>query len=483
MPTKIQINSDVELDGRTLTDGRLAQIARGSSAFRVSPASMTRVKQANTAALEISRRRPVYGQTTAVGSKRTVKVTSDQQHSHILNLLRSHAATAGPRVDPTITRAMMAVRLNQLLAGGSGVSPDVVKKLHEALVCGLTPPIRRYNALGTGDLGSLAVMALCLIGERPWEGGSIKPVEFISTDPMAFISSSALTQGEAALANSDLLRINETGLMIAALSFIAMGGSPEAYSPEVMAAKPHDSQRDIAAKLRNLLGRQPLYQSGRVQDPYSLRAIPQVDGAALDSFRRLSKVLSVEINSSSENPLVTAQDVFHNGNFHTAFLALALDNLRVAIYQTAALSAARTSDLMDPLVSNFHQHLSSGSDSSYGLHIIEYIANSALADIRRLAGPATLGAVVFDKRAEEHAGFAPQAAWSTTELIPAYETILACELITATRAIQQKAIAITGTSQGLAELFEQASLALGSDFSDKSLDPLLDSATSLIQSR
>jgi histidine ammonia-lyase len=481
----------IALDGEGLSCEQVEAVAREGAVVEVTAAGIERARAAHRVALEVAAERPVYGVTTGAGANRTVPVGAGDVLAHGLRVLRSHAGGAGPLVDRTGVRAMLVVRLNQLAAGGSGVEPALLGVLERALNRGLTPRVARYGAIGTADLVALASTALCIIGERPWEGGSMPAHAFGPTDALAFISSNAATVGEAALACQDLRRLLQAGLVVAALSFVAVDGSPEPYAAAVHESRRHPGQIAVAARMRELLrtraGRparrirtRAAWPARRVQDPFGLRALPQVHGAALDGEADLERVLAVEMNSAGENPLVDvgAHDVLHNGNFHAAYLALALDKARAALFQTAALSVARLSGLADPANTGLRPFLADGPEPSSGVTILEYVAHSALADLRHQAAPATLGSAVLAAGLENHASFSAQAAWRTTEALEPYESVLACELLAAVRALRLQGVTL-GPGP-LREAYELAGAAMEPGTEDRPLEGDLKAAIRLL---
>jgi len=220
--------------------------------------------------------------------------------------------------------------------------------------------------------------------------------------------------------------------------------------------------------------------SARVQDPYGFRALPQVHGAAVDALGNAEHVVARELNSASENPLidVAGQRIWHNGNFHTAYLALALDSARAAVFQTAALSAARLGALLDDRVTGLATFLAMDVAPSSGLMMVEYAAHSALADISRFAAPAVLGGAVLSVGAEEHAGFGTQAAWSATDTVRAFRVVLSCELVAAVRALRLRDL--RPRSAVLAQAFDVANAALPTSLADRPPDEDLAAAGELL---
>lgn len=471
----------VVLDGG-LTCEQVHVIAHGDVPVVVGPAAMARATAAHEVAEEVVLRRPVYGRTTGVGSNRTVLVGTTEAADHGLRLLRSHAGGAGPFVAPAVARAMMLVRLNQLAVGGSGVHPSVIDALAAAVNQGRVPRVHQVGAIGTADLTALASAALSLLGERPWADGSVGHLPVDRLDALAFVSSNAATIGEAALACFEMTELLDATLVVAGLSFLALDGSAEAFAAAVHEARPHPGQRDTALRLRTLVGGEAGLSPGRVQDPFGLRALPQVHGPAVEAALHLTDVLRIEMNSASENPLidVASRDVLHNGNFHTAYLTYALDTARATLFSTAGLSTARLGALVEPTFTGLRPFLADGPAGSSGVMILEYVAHSALADLRHTAAPAGLGNAVLSRGAEEHASFSAQSAHRTGEVLPSYRTVLACELVAAVRALRQRSIRPHG--EGLAAALAAAVAVLDDSDDDRPLDLDIEAASVLLPS-
>lgn len=459
------------LDGISLTCGDVAAGARGAAQVALSADGRRRAAAAAEVAAYATARREVYGRTTGVGANRETAVSSGDSARHGLRLVRSHAGGGGPLIAAELSRGMLVVRVNQIAAGGSGVDPGVLDVLVDAINGGLSVPVPMWGAIGTGDLTALAMTALCLLGEREWVPRLARPPHFAlaSRDALAFISSNAATIGEAALACADLGELLEVATLIAAFSHLAAAASTEPYAEPVHAARPHPGQQAVAAVMRGLLAGETGLAS-RIQDPYGYRALPQVHGPAVDAAWHAEQIVTSEVNAAAENPLidVAGRAVWHNGNFHTAYIGLALDAARAALFQTSALSAARLGTLVEPAFTRLAPFLATDPPPSSGIMILEYVSQSAIADIRRLAAPAALGSAVLSRGVEEHAGFSTQSARATTDVIPAYRIVLACELVAALRALRLRGIRPAGRT--LADAFELAAGVLPADTSDRPLD-------------
>src|SRR5215468_33776 len=471
----------VQLDGRTLSCSQVRDIAQGAAAAAVTFEGRERAQAAAVVAAKVAARSQVYGRATGVGANRDQAVSPDDLEGHGLRLLRSHAGGGGPLIAPELSRAMLVVRANQIAAGGSGVDPGIFGPLLAGINDGLAVPVPRYGAIGTGDLTALAETALCLLGERDWlPAGSRQPrFALAPADALALLSSNAATVGEAALACCELMELVRAAIVIAALSHRAIAASTEPYAVPVQDARSYPGQQEVAAVLRRLLaddGPPP----ARIQDPYGYRALPQVHGPTMDAVRGAERAVTIELNAAAENPLIDVANgmVWHNGNFHTAYMGLALDAVRAALFQTAALSAARLGTLVEPAFTGLAPFLATDPPPSSGIMILEYVAHSAIADIRRLGAPAALGSAVLSRGVEEHAGFSTQSARATTEILDAYRIVLACELVAAVRALRLREIR-PGPS-GLAAAFDLAAGALPPGTVDRPLDSDLAVAQDLL---
>ncbi|MEU6534462.1 aromatic amino acid lyase [Streptomyces sp. NPDC047000] len=477
-PTRVSPDAGdirVVLDGRALGIPGLVRLADRAAVPAVAPEALDRTRRAWAAGRRLAAEGRWYGRGTGVGAHRSVPVEAHDEAAHGLRVLRSHAAGAGALLPARQIRAMLAVRANQLLAGGSGIQPAFVTALTEALRLGVHPAVNEYGGVGTGDLTALAQTGLTLIGERPWladpaPGPAVPvpdpappgpaagpapadpalsltlpaPVTPQPGDALALLSSNALALGQAALAVHDIDLLLRATHAVAALSLAAVSGSPEAYAAPVHALRPYPGPARAAAEVRRLLGMadRPLNAGRRIQDPFGFRAFPQAHGVALEAAERLRQVVEVEINCPSENPVVDPDGttVHHHGGFYAAPLALALDGLDLALLQTAQLSAARLAALTRADLTGLPAFLATGPASSSGTMILEYTANSALAELRSCAAPASAGHAVLSHGLEEAASFAGQAARQALRAFGAYATVLACELVTAVRALRLRPV-------------------------------------------
>jgi histidine ammonia-lyase len=448
----------VVLDGAGLDADAVARLADRAAEPAVLPEAMARAERSRHTAQRLAAAGRMYGRDTGVGANRMVFLSDEDRAGQDLRLLRSHAGGVGALLPARQVRAMLAVRANQVLAGGSGLQPAVVRALVDALRLGVHPAVNEYGAVGTGDLTALAQTGLTLVGERPWlhAGGAAAdtgaaapavpaPVTLDQGDALALMSSNALAFGQAALVCHDIDALLRASHAVTALSLTAVSGSLEAYAAPVHAVRPYPGTLHAAAEVRRLLGApdRPRAPARRIQDPFGFRAFPQVHGPALEAATALRRILAIEINCSSENPLISEDGpdggpaAYHHGGFFATPLGLALDHLCLAVLQTGQLSAARLSALGDPELTGLRPFLAQGSPASSGMMILEYSASSALAEVRASAMPASAGHTVLSRGLEEAASFASQAVRQALRAVDAYRLVLSCELVAAVRAVRQ----------------------------------------------
>ncbi|MGW2649568.1 aromatic amino acid ammonia-lyase [Streptomyces sp. NPDC001393] len=436
-------SATVVLDGAGLGVEDVVRLADGAAHPVPGADAMRRAEHAWNAARQIAATGRVYGRSTGVGANRNEDVPTEAAAGHGLRLLRSHAGAIGEELPARQVRAMLAVRANQLLAGGAGLRPGVVTALCEALKSGAYPVVNEFGSVGTGDIAALAQAGLALAGEHPWRGAAAPaPQPLDNNDALALISSNALTLGQSALALHELRGLIGATQVVAALSLLAVDGSHEAYAAPVHAARPHRGSTEVARRMRELIGAadRPTPPLGRIQDPYGFRCLPQIHGPAHDAAEALEQVLTVEINAAAENPLIAPEDLaaYHHGGFYQAQLALALDHFRLALTQVARLSTSRLSTLNEPAYTRLRPFLADHEPASSGVMILEYAAGAALGDLRAFSAPASLGHAVLSRGVEEQASFASLAARQTLRACGAYRLVVGCELVAAVRALRQR---------------------------------------------
>lgn len=466
----------IALDGAGLTPADIAAVACRESSVEVTAQARARVAASHDFAVQVSAQRPVYGRATGVGANRTEQVADPAAHAHAL--LRSHATSAGPLRSPERIRAMLAVRLGQLAAGGSGASLAVFDGLAAMLHADALPRVREFGSIGTGDLSALATTALALSGE----GSTSNPLPFVVAlgvdDALPFLSSNAATIGDAALALVDLRRCAYATIVTAALTFAAVDGNAEAYAEAVESVTPFAGARWVAQQMRALVG--SAAAPARIQDPFGLRTLPQVHGSLIDALGRLDDVVTAMANAPSENPVaLPGIGLAHHGGFHAAYLVQALDATLAALAQSAQLTLARIGVLNEPANTSLPAFLGDGASGASGVMVIEYVAASALGSLRALAMPAGVQSVTLSRGVEDDASFASLAALNALNAAQTYRTLVACEIVASIRAVRMRVDRGNHPAPALASVLELCA-GLGSALVDRDLTPDIEVATTLV---
>src|SRR6187431_2419829 len=364
------------LTGTDLTIDNVIEVARGRREVALDPQAADRMR-ASRAVIDrlVDEGATVYGVTTGFGDLADVRIDAADTVALQRNLIRSHAAGVGDPLPDEVVRAMLVLRANALAVGLSGVRVETVELLIGMLNKAVHPVVPSRGSLGaSGDLAPLAHIALVVMGEgeatvdgagpgpglNALEHAGLTPLELGAKEGLALLNGTQLMGGIGALAHHDALRLALTADVIGAMSLEAMLGTGASFEEELIAARPHPGQVASARHLRALLEGSEIWESHRadtehrVQDAYSLRCMPQVHGAARDALAELERVLGVEINAATDNPLVfPSGSVISGGNFHGEPLALALDYATMAVAELASISERRTARLVDA-------HLSAG---------------------------------------------------------------------------------------------------------------------------
>ncbi|HEY8378848.1 MAG TPA: histidine ammonia-lyase, partial [Nannocystis sp.] len=368
----------------------------------------------------------IYGVNTGFGALSDARIAPDELGVLQQNLLRSHAAGVGPPFPPEVVRALLLLRAHTLALGASGVSPAVPQFLLEMLARGVLPVVPSQGSVGaSGDLAPLAHLALVVIGEgAAWfEGQELPGAEALaraglaplSLDPkegLSLINGTQVTTAVGALALCDAAELVAAADIVGSLSLDALLGTITATDPRIHAGKPHPGQRASAAAIRALLLDSPLREShrgcGEVQDAYALRCMPQVHGAARDALAHVARVVTIELNSFTDNPLVLARDdggfdVLSGGNFHAGTVALPLDHMSAALTTLATISERRTDRLLNPATSRgLPAFLAARPGVESGLMMAHVTASALASECKALSFPACVDTIPTSAGKEDH---------------------------------------------------------------------------------
>ncbi len=446
----------VPLGGASLTLEDVRALAQGAPAALAAEARGRLAPARELVERSIRGGAPVYGVNTGFGALKSVRIPDSEVERLQVNLLRSHAAGAGPELERAAVRLMLALRAHSLAVGASGVRPALVEHLVLMLEHDLLPVVPSRGSLGaSGDLIPLAHLGLAVIGEgeirrndrvapaaEQYRAAGIAPLTLTAKEGLALING---TQAATAVGLQALLEGSETlraAHAACALSIEAIRGSAKPFDARVQALRPHRGQGDSAAAIRRLLEGSQILAShagcGRVQDPYSFRCAPQVLGASIDAFRSARGSLLIEMNSVTDNPLCfpDSGEIISAGNFHGQPVAQALDFLAIGMAEVGSIAERRTFLLLDAEKSGLPPFLCANPGSSSGLMIVQYLQASLVAENRMLAQPASIDSIPTSAGQEDHVSMAMHAAVKALTLTRNVRRIVAAELLCAAQAIE-----------------------------------------------
>jgi len=492
----------IELSGEGLTPAQVLAVARGGEVVALADdARATMERSAEVVDRLTSDSEPVYGVSTGFGSLATTPIPAERREELQRALLRSHAAGMGKPVEREVVRAMMLLRARSLAMGYSGARPVLAETILQLLNVGLTPVVPEHGSLGaSGDLAPLAHCALALIGEgeviddsgrrRPAEEvlaeTGIEPLTLRAKEGLALINGTDGILGMLILAVADLRSLLRMADVSAAMSVEALLGTDRAFAEDLIALRPQPGQADSAANLRRLLEGSPIVASHRegdprVQDAYSLRCAPQVNGAARDALGYAERVAEQELGSAIDNPMILPDGRVEScGNFHGAPLGLACDLLAMAAADTGAISERRTDRLLDASRSEgLPPFLAEDPGVNSGLMIGQYTQAAMVAENRRLAAPAGVDSLPTSAMQEDHVSMGWSAARKLRTSIVNLARILAVEAVCAARGLDLRAPLEPGTGTGAA-LAAIRTAGIPGPGPDRRLSPELGAAERLV---
>ncbi|WOX26631.1 histidine ammonia-lyase [Streptomyces solicathayae] len=446
------------------TSGTTAQdvidVARHGARVELSPVALQALAAARAVVDALAAKpEPVYGVSTGFGALATRHISHELRAQLQRNIVRSHAAGMGPRVEREVVRALMFLRLKTVASGHTGVRPEVAQTMADLLNAGITPVVHEYGSLGcSGDLAPLSHCALALMGEGDAEGpdGVVKPagellaahgiapVELREKEGLALLNGTDGMLGMLCMALADLDTLYKTADITAALSLEALLGTDKVLRPELHAIRPHPGQGASAANMlavldgSELTGHFQADEAPRVQDAYSIRCAPQVAGAGRDTVAHARLVAERELASAVDNPVVLADGrVESNGNFHGAPVAYVLDFLAIAAADLGSIAERRTDRLLDKNRSHgLPPFLADDAGVDSGLMIAQYTQAALVSEMKRLAVPASADSIPSSAMQEDHVSMGWSAARKLRTAIGNLNRILAVELYAATRGIE-----------------------------------------------
>jgi len=488
-------SSHITLSGNELSPEEIVAIGHGDKKVRLEEEALRRCRESRSFLIEeLDAGRIIYGVNTSFGPMCNHIIHRDEIDRLQLNLVRSHAAGLGEPLPPPIALAVLAVRLNSLVKGYSGVSVELLKHITEMINRGIAPYIPECGSVGaSGDLVHLAHAALNIIGEgqvfyrgelkearRVFEENNLSPFQLSFKEGLALTNGTSAMTAIAAFALVDAKKVLRAACVSAAFAVEIFGGIDDAFDPDLHRFKPHSGQIKVAEVIRslcrgseNIALRKDLHDRIRkpkkdesvsqtsinVQDVYSIRCTPQILAPVVEAVESCARVIEIEANSCNDNPVIvpSKKKIIHGGNFHGESVAAAADILAIAISKLATLSERRLNKLLDKNLSGgLPEHLIVGP---VGLHLgfmgAQFLATSTTAELRHLANPVSIHSISCNASNQDVVSMGTIAARKALKAVEGAQHILALELLADLQALSLKKIRKMG--EGISSLHEKLS--------------------------
>jgi len=443
--------------------------AGGDARFRVeiAPTAAARVREArDIVETTVRSGRSVYGVNTGFGKLCNVRIPAEQLNQLQVNLVRSHAVGVGPPAPAGLVRVMLLLKIHSLLAGASGVSPAVIDGLAAMLNADVLPVVPTRGSLGaSGDLAPLAHLSLPLIGEgevsmpasaagmrdatrrvlpaaEALRAAGIAPVALGPKDGLALLNGTQFMAAYAVEAVVRARRLAAHADIIATMTLEAIRGSIKPFSAGLLRLRPHPGALEVGANVTRMMADSEILAShancDKVQDPYSIRCVPQVHGACRDALRHVAEVVTREINAVTDNPVLVGDEIVSGGNFHGEPLALTLDYLCMALTEWANISERRTY-LMLGGPDGLPTLLMKDTGINSGFMIPQYTAAALVNECKVLSTPASVDSIPSSLGQEDHVSMGATSAVKCLQVVENAETVLAIEMLCAAQALDYRA--------------------------------------------
>ena len=442
------------VDGESLSIEDVVRVARGNEKVEISNEIKERVKKAREEIEKIlQQEKPIYGVNTGFGELANVRISNEKIEELQENLIRSHACGVGEALSKEVVRAIILLRLNSLAKGYSGVRYELLEKLAEALNKNFYPFVPSQGSVGaSGDLAPLAHVALALVGEgEAFYNGKLmaakevlellhmEPIKLKAKEGIALINGSQYMAAVLCLAYFDAYNLLKNAQIAGVMSLEALKGTDQAFREEIALARPYKGQIKAARNLWRLCKGSSIIASHKncpkVQDAYSLRCMPQVFGAMYEALDFIKNIVTTEINSATDNPLIFDGEVISGGNFHGEPVAIALDLLNIILTKLSSFSERRIARLLDEKLSELPPFLAKDPGLNSGLMILQYIAASLTSENKSMAYPASVDSIPTSANQEDYQSMGSIAARKCMQILKNAEKVVAIEYIVASQAL------------------------------------------------
>ncbi len=443
------------LDKSDLTIDDIVAVARDAQSVSLTSEGETRLKKArDLIARWVAENKVIYGITTGFGALCNVTIPPEDIRFLQVNILMSHAAGVGQSLPIEVVRAVMAIRVHDLSLGYSGCSVETVNQLITFLNKGVTPVVPEKGSVGaSGDLASTAHLGLALIGQgecfyqnhripgqEALDAIGAAPLELGAGEGLALINGTQVMTAIGVLTVQDTIRLSKLADIACAMSLEVLMGSNSEFDARIHMVRPHPGQIVTAENILRLIADSSLIASHegctRVQDAYTLRCSPQVHGASKDAVSHARRVIEIELNATTTNPLVFTdiEEIRLGGNFHGQPVAMAADCLSMGLAELGSVSKRRIERLVNPQLSELPAFLVQHGGINSGFMIAQYTAAALVSENKVLAHPACVDSIPTSASKEDHVSMGTIAIRQTREILDNVETIIAIELLCAAQA-------------------------------------------------
>ena len=446
----------ISIDNSELTLEDLIAVSRGHARIELAQNARKRIEAARDRVdTWVREGRSIYGVTTGFGALSDVAISTRDARLLQENILKSHACGMGNLFPEDVVRAIIALRIKDLAKGHSGIRLQTVDMLIEIVNHHTIPVVPEKGSVGaSGDLVPLAHLSLVLIGlgEAFHEGKrlpgrdalqriGLTPIVLHAAEGLALINGTQVMTAVGALAVSDAENLVRNIDIAASMSLEVLMGSNTEFDPRIHDVRPHPGQSVSAANMRRITGDSGIISSHkdckRIQDAYTLRCSPQVHGASRDAVFYARKVIEVEMNAATNNPLIFADsdEFLLGGNFHGQPVALAMDFLCMAVAELANISERRVERLVNPKLSGLPAFLTDDGGLNSGFMIAQYAAAALVSENKVLSHPACVDSIPTSANKEDHVSMGTISARKAAEIVKNTENVIAVELLCAAQAI------------------------------------------------
>ncbi|MDG2201470.1 MAG: histidine ammonia-lyase [Phycisphaerales bacterium] len=448
----------VKLDGSPLTINQVVAVAREGASVSIGDGAADRMATSrSTIEQAAAGSEAVYGINTGFGALSREQIDPESNRHLQLNLIRSHAAGVGDPLPTETVRAMLLILAGSLARGCSGVRLELLQQIIGLLNAGIAPVVPELGSVGaSGDLAPLSHAALVLVGEGEavvdgkcvsgadaLSQAGMQPIALEAKEGLALINGTHLMAAQATLCLADIDHLMNATITAAAMAVDACLGTDATLDARIHEIRCQPGQIEVARRMRELLAGSTIVTSHveddpRVQDPYSLRATPQVLGAVVDSIAAARTVVERELGAVTDNPLVFGDEIRSGGNFHGMPLAIAMDSIAIALASAAGISERRVFWLQaaHDAFNRVPTHLSPEPGLHSGLMITQYTAAACCNELRILATPASVGNIPTAAGIEDYNSMGATSGLKLRRAVSIARKVIAIELLTMSEAIE-----------------------------------------------